>query len=103
MKTVLTIEDSGKKLEVELKMVDGKQFVEMELGKFLTLISKPSSESEPVAAAPKARKAPTPRKAKVAADAAEKPAKKATGAKRGRKPKVVEVPAETESPMDPLQ
>jgi len=101
MKTVLTIEDSGKKLEVELKTVDGKQFVEMELGKFLGLISTPSSE--PVAAAPKARKTPAPRKAKVAADAAEKPAKKATGAKRGRKPKVVEVPAETESPMDPLQ
>lgn len=91
MRTMLKIETGSENLEVELKMVDGKQIVELELAQLLALVDgkKPAAKTPK---APKPAKKPAS-KAKARKDAAsvetaaEEPALKPAGAKRGRKPK----------------
>lgn len=90
MRTTLKIETSGKSLEVELKLVDGKQIVELELADLLALIGgKPAK-------APAATKAQKP----AAASKAPKVSAPASGIKRGRKPKTSEPTADGSKGMD---
>lgn len=90
MRTTLKIETPAKSLEVELKLVDGKQIVELELADLLALIGEKPAKSP---AAPKASKAAPATKAPKAP----KVASPAPGAKRGRKPKTSEPMAEAQT------
>ncbi|HCM26502.1 MAG: hypothetical protein A2Z99_10755 [Treponema sp. GWB1_62_6] len=96
MRTTVKIETATRILEVELKFVDGKQIVEVELAELLEMLGEKAVKIPAAPKAPKvakAAKAAKPVKAakaeKVAkepkAAVADKPA--STGAKRGRKPK----------------
>lgn len=86
MRTTVKIETATKILEVELKLVDGKQVVEVELAELLEMLGEKSVKAVKAVKAPAAAKTPKAEKAVKAP----KPAmsdKPATGAKRGRKPK----------------
>lgn len=79
MRTTLKIETSNKVFEVELKLVDGKQVVELELSDLLALIDGKGAKTSSAVRTVKAKPA-----AKAPKLANENPA---VGAKRGRKPK----------------
>jgi hypothetical protein len=85
MRTTLKIETQTKELEVALKLVDGKQIVELELSDLLSLLDGKSIKAPASAKALTAPKAPKP--AKAAKPAKEISAAPKISAKRGRKPK----------------
>jgi hypothetical protein len=100
MRTTLKIETPTKTIEVALKLVEGKQIVELELADLLSLFegkSTKTSVASKEAKAPKTAKAPKePKGPKVAATAPK------VGAKRGRKPKAgVQGETVSEAVVDP--
>jgi hypothetical protein len=104
MRTTLKIETPTKALEVALKLVDGKQIVELELSDLLSLLDGKNTKAPTATAkAPTAPKAPKP--AKAAKPAKEASAAPKISAKRGRKPKTAGQTAtgtnEAEAVVDP--
>jgi hypothetical protein len=86
MRTTLKIETQTKALEVTLKLVDGKQIVELELSDLLSLLDGKNAKAPPATAkTPPAQKVLKP--AKAAKPAKEVTAAPKINAKRGRKPK----------------
>lgn len=103
MRTTLKIETPTKALEVALKLVDGKQIVELELSDLLSLLDGKNAKAPAAAKAPTAPKALKP--AKAAKPAKEVAVAPKTSAKRGRKPKTAGQNAngtnEAEAVVDP--
>ncbi|MFA6508308.1 MAG: hypothetical protein WCT14_19555 [Treponemataceae bacterium] len=89
MRTTLKIETGTENLEVELKIVDGKQIVELELAQLLALVGgkKTPAKVAKVAKAPKSAKKTKAAATEVSAPVIAASESKTAGAKRGRKPK----------------
>lgn len=80
MRTTLKIETANKVFEVELKLVNGKQVVELELADLLALIDGKGAKTSA---------AVKPAKAQTASKSTKE--NSSGGAKRGRKPKSADV------------
>jgi hypothetical protein len=90
MRTTLKIENGTRTLEVDLKLVDGRHLVELELSQLLEFVGQNGSAAKP-AKSDKTVKAKISKYPTTAANqsADSEPVKKnVIGAKRGRKPKV---------------
>jgi hypothetical protein len=85
MRTTLKIENGAQNLEVELKIIDGKQIIEMPLEDLLALMKPSAAKKSP--AAVKAANTAKGAKAAKTVKVAKAPKAAAAGAKRGRKPK----------------